>query len=109
MARPKRTKGSTPARPATRVPIAEGTVEARTRPASFDIGGLARPSFSSDLVPVFMLIETDLFRHLNDKAVARRTGYDMLLRTILRDHLGEYGDEAPQRGKRTQSARQKRG
>ena len=107
MARPKRTKGSTPARPARRVP--EGAVEARTLPASFDIGGLAHPSFSRDLVPVFMLMETDLFRHLNDKAVARRTGYDMLLRTILRDHLGEYRHEAPQRGKRTQSARQKRG
>ena len=94
---------------ATPVPLPAAKVEARTRPASFDIDAVARPSFSRDLVPVFMLIETDLFRQLNNKAAARRTGYDILLRTILRDHIDEYGNRSPPRRNPTHSTRQKRG
>jgi hypothetical protein len=64
---------------------------------------------SRDLVPIFMMIETDLFQRLNDKAAARRIGYDTLLRTILRDHIGEYPAQQPPRRKRSPATRRKRG
>jgi len=49
------------------------------------------PVSRREFVPVFMLIESGLFERLNAKAAARRVGYDMLLRTILSEHINEYG------------------
>jgi hypothetical protein len=80
---------------------------------SIDINAIARPLFRRELVPVFMMIETDLFQQLNAKAAARRIGYDMLLRAILREHIGAYGTDrggdAPQRPAPRERARKKGG
>ena len=51
---------------------------------------VAHPSFYPELVPIFMMIETDLFRRLNEKAALRSIGYDTMLRIILREHLSDY-------------------
>lgn len=37
-----------------------------------------------------MMLDSEVFRRLNERAAALRTGYDLLLRTILRDHVGKY-------------------
>jgi hypothetical protein len=48
------------------------------------------PTLFPELVPVFMMVETDLFRKLNEKAARRNIGYDSMLRIILREHLPAY-------------------
>lgn len=48
------------------------------------------PSFFPELVPIFMMLESDLFRKLNEKAARRNIGYDSMLRMILREHLAAY-------------------
>jgi hypothetical protein len=108
MPRPKRTAAAARTRRATGGQVADAIAEERARPA-FDRTSLARPLGSRDLVPIFMMIQTDLFRRLNDKAAARRTGYDTLLRTILRDHIGEYPGEQPPKRTGGRSTRRKRG
>ena len=47
-------------------------------------------SFCPELVPIFMMIETELFHAVNAKAARRNVGYDALIRTILREHLEGY-------------------
>ena len=47
-------------------------------------------SFYPELVPVFMMIETDLFRRLNEKAARRQTSYGTMVREIVRQHISEY-------------------
>ena len=95
-------------RRAIEVHDAEAPVEQYTPPAFAD-NSLPRPFGGRDLVPLFMMIETDLFQRLNDKATARHTGYDMLLRTILRDHISEYTATQPPRRKEGASTRRRRG
>ena len=36
------------------------------------------------------MLDSDVLGRLNERAAALRTGYDLLLRTILRDHIDKY-------------------
>lgn len=51
---------------------------------------VVHPSLYPELAPVFMMIDAELFRKLNEKAAQRRIGYDAMLRIILREHLADY-------------------
>ncbi len=42
-----------------------------------------------------MMLDSEVFRRLNEKAAALRTGYDLLLRAVLRDHIDKYLRVAP--------------
>lgn len=49
-----------------------------------------RPAFCPDLVPIFMMIETELFRVVNETAARRNVSYDGLIRMIVRERLCQY-------------------
>jgi hypothetical protein len=80
-----------------------------TRLGSIGVDAPARPPHSRDLVPVFMMLDSDVYRRLSEKAAALRTGYDLLLRTILRDHIDEYLRVGPPNDRPQQSAPRTKG
>jgi len=65
-------------------------MESPASPSPSAVERVAHPSFFPELVPVFMMLETELFRKLNEKAARRNIGYDSMLRIILREHLAAY-------------------
>jgi hypothetical protein len=93
MGRSKPNRRSPASRPAATARVADQRVEADARLGS--IGVDAAPRFPRDLVPVFMMLDSEVLRRLNEKAAALRTGYDLLLRAVLRDHIDKYLRVAP--------------
>jgi hypothetical protein len=59
-------------------------------PLHLRFSGEPPSSWRSGLEPIFVALDTTLMDQLREKAAAHGTTYDYLLKTILRDHIGEY-------------------